>query len=87
MQKIYKKSKFIFFSLMVLVVSVMFNSKWGIEKSNADIPGCVPPEQMYSNGCFTPAEVTAWIASGGDAGGGGDADGGGDGSDAGGAGF
>ena len=73
MKKIIKKSKYVLAGGLFLV-SMLASSKWfelPVEKALADAI-CIPPEQKFTNGCFTPAEVIVWIDGGGDGGGGGD---------------
>ncbi len=70
MKKFYKKFNYLLITGIILSISFLFNI---VEKSQADVPpACAPPDQQFSNGCFTPDQVAAWIAGGGDAAGGGD---------------
>jgi hypothetical protein len=79
MKKIIKKSKYLLIGGVVFFVSIIAGSKWFgsvPETAFADINTCLPPNQQFSNGCFSPAQLTTWISEGsGDGNGGGDTSG------------
>ncbi len=71
MKKIVKKTNYLFLSGLIFLLSFFITNRWGISVTNADVPpSCPPPSQQFTNGCFAPEEVAAWVASGGDGGGG-----------------
>ncbi len=79
MKKYIKKSKYLLISGIVFFISLVLSSKWmgaPIEKAMADAPACLSPNELFTNGCFTPTQLTTWIARGGDGGGNGDSAGG-----------